>query len=514
MLKAMNLHTCRRAFFFCALLFGVFSSAHGQIVLANYSTNNPVKIMAIGDSITDDCEYNGAWRAYLQPLLDNSGYPFTFVGRNHSNPSAGFTKTAHEGYCGSVIAPPGVLTYSVYSYAGTNVDLQYIVPDALAANTPDLILLLIGANDIGRGRDPGQVASNDLPHLLDTIFSIAPNVNIICCKITSLDNAMIAGLNYGQYSGNVYKYNAYLQAVINQRRALGQKVSLADMFSVVNPTTMIGGDHLHPNPAGLQAIAQEFFTRIQAITVTTNQFTTTLIHGGDSWKYNDTGVDLGTNWSQTNYDDSAWGSGPARLGYGDSTTVTTVGYGGNTTNRNMTTYFRHLIVVPNHGVITNLQYRLLRVDGGVAYLDGLEAFRSNMPGGPIVYTNAAAAALVGFDPSYTYYPTNIATPNPISGTNIIAVEVHKISPSKASMGFDMELIGMGYYIPSPAISVNGGNVLLTWPVNSSASFSVYAASDVTSGNWTNTSATIQTNGGQVTATLPLSSATQFFRLQP
>jgi hypothetical protein len=26
--------------------------------------------MPVGDSITDDCEINGAWRLYLQPLLD------------------------------------------------------------------------------------------------------------------------------------------------------------------------------------------------------------------------------------------------------------------------------------------------------------------------------------------------------------------------------------------------------------------------------------------------------------
>jgi lysophospholipase L1-like esterase len=509
----MNLRRCLPAFLPVVFL-AALPSAHADIVLANYSSNHPVKIMAIGDSITDDCEINGAWRKYLEPLLDANGYPFTFVGRNNSAVAAGFTKTAHEGYCGSVIAAPGVLTSPVYSYAGTNVYLQLIVPDALAANTPDLILLLIGANDIGRGRDPGTVASNDLPHLLDTIFATVPNVNIICCKITSLDNAMLPGLNYGQYFQNVFKYNAYLQAVINKRRALGQNVFLADMFSVVDPNTMFGGDHLHPNALGLQAIAQEFFTRIQAMTVTTNQFTTTLVHGGDIWKYNDTGVDLGTNWSQTNYDDSAWSSGPGRLGYVDPTTVTTVSFGGNTTNRYMTTYFRHPIVVPNHGVITNLQYRLLRVDGAVTWFDGLEAFRSNMPLGPISYTNTAGNATATFDSGYTYYPTNIALTAPILGTHEAAVEVHKVIPAKSIMGFDMEVLGMGYYIPSPLIAITNGNVLLSWPVNTSASFSLYSAADVTSGAWTNTAASMQTNGGAVTATVPLGSATQFFRLQP
>ena len=78
-------------------------SVRGQIVLSNYSGANPVKIMPVGDSITDDCSVNGAWRQPLQALLETNAFPFTFVGRqssttNFSNP--GFTKRNHEGYCG------------------------------------------------------------------------------------------------------------------------------------------------------------------------------------------------------------------------------------------------------------------------------------------------------------------------------------------------------------------------------------------------------------------------------
>ena len=73
---------------FCLVLLGALTPSQGQLVLANFSAANPVKIMAVGDSITDDCSLNGAWRLYLQPLLDTNGYPFTFVGRNQSTASA------------------------------------------------------------------------------------------------------------------------------------------------------------------------------------------------------------------------------------------------------------------------------------------------------------------------------------------------------------------------------------------------------------------------------------------
>ena len=65
----------------------------GGLALTNFTPASPIKVMAIGDSITDDCVTNGAWRAFLQPLLESNGYPFTFVGRQVSVASpATFTK--------------------------------------------------------------------------------------------------------------------------------------------------------------------------------------------------------------------------------------------------------------------------------------------------------------------------------------------------------------------------------------------------------------------------------------
>jgi len=45
------------------------------LVLANFSAANPIKIMPLGDSITDDGVTNGAWRQYLQPLLEQQVIP-------------------------------------------------------------------------------------------------------------------------------------------------------------------------------------------------------------------------------------------------------------------------------------------------------------------------------------------------------------------------------------------------------------------------------------------------------
>ena len=496
---------------FC-LLGGALMPVRSELILTNYySSPKALKIMPFGDSITDDCEVNGAWRLYLQPLLSANGYAyFFFTGRQSSSPVGNFTSVLHEGYCGAVIAYPGV--NAAHQYPTASNYMENIVPGALsiASYRPALILFLIGVNDIGRGRDPNYVATNDMSNLLDITFSNLPSANVIIAKVTSLQNANILG--YNAYATNIPIFNAALQAVVNQRRALGQNIFLADMYSVVDPNTMFQSDGVHPNGTGLQAIANEWLARIQAITIRTNQLTTTLIHGGDVWKYSDTGQDLETNWTQLNFDDSGWSSGTARLGYGDPATVTTVSYGSDPNNKYPTTYFRHSFVVPGNAGYTNLSVRVAVADGAVVWLNGQEIFRTNMPAGPITYTNQALAPMGEFR-QYVFNQTNLVIPALPAGTNVIAVEVHASSPTNSSLGFDFELLGTGFLIPSPRLSIQNtnSNVVVGWPDPNGANFTLYTTTNPAAA-WTVMNPT-QTNGGQVSVTVSPGATLRLFRLQ-
>lgn len=71
----------------------------------------------------------------------------------------------------------------------------------------------------------------------------------------------------------------------------------------------------------------------------------TLVPAGSVWKYLDNGTDQGTAWRGTGFDDSAWASGPAPLGYGDPVS-TTVNYGPDPNNKYITTYFRKTLPSP------------------------------------------------------------------------------------------------------------------------------------------------------------------------
>jgi hypothetical protein len=489
-------------------------ATRGDIVLSNYTSSHLLKVMPVGDSITDDCSTNGAWRAPLQPLLETNGYAFTFVGRQFSSAAPGFTKRLHEGYCGAVIAPPGV--YPAHQYSDVNNYLQKIVPDALAiaSNVPDLMLVLIGANDIGRGRDPYQVATNDMATLLGIIFSNAPNACVGLAKITSLQGGTAGGLPYGNYAANVMTYNAQLQKLVNQQRALGQNIFLADMYSVVDFSTMFMSDHVHPNPLGLQAMAKEWLSRIQTITVRTDLLNSVLINGGASWKYYDKGQDLGTDWAQPGYDDSGWSNGIARLGYGDAGTATTVGYG-SVGNKYVTTYFRHPFVVPWNATITNLNLRVARADGVAVYLNGQEIYRTNLPAGPVAFTNLALSTMTVFN-RHIFYPTNVPV-NLSTGTNWIAAEVHLASVTNPAMGFDMELIGNGTLLPPPSLAIAQADtqtVAVSWPLIYANNFSLYSTTNLNlTDSWIPATNFLQTNGDQLTVTQALDSSANFFRLQ-
>jgi len=497
-------------------LFTPAAAVRGELVLTNYTADRPLRVMAVGDSITDDCVFNGAWRLHLQPLLDTNGYAFTFVGRQNSTVVGSFTQTAHEGYCGAVIAAPGVMSSAVHGYPGTNVCLADIVPDALTNITPDLMLILIGVNDLGHGRDPRFTATNDLATLLGFIFSNAPAAHVIIAKVTSISDATdVSGLNYSLDAADVPIYNAALQLMVNQRHAAGQNVFLADMFSAVNTSTMLNSDGLHPNAAGLAAIAQEWLTRIQSITVNGNLVVSVLAKGGDNWKYSDAGLDLGTNWMRADYDDSAWSNGLARLGYGEPADATVVSCGQSSTNKNPTTYFRHTLVVPANLTCTNLVLRLAQAPGAVVWLNGQEIWRTNLSTGPIAFTNLALVPPHTLDGPYIFNPIEVDASQLLPGTNVLAVELHQYSAAYSRIGFDLELIGTGYPTAAPklALTLAGSDLVFAWPAAGDSGFALHASTNLALNRWFSVGATAWTNGSQLVVTQACGPGVKFFQLQ-
>ena len=170
----------------------------------------------------------------------------------------------------------------------------------------------------------------------------------------------------------------------------------------------------------------------------TNQAQTSIFSTGSSWKYDDNGIDLGTTWSSVTYNDASWPSGNAILGYGTinaGTINTTLGYGGNSSNKYPTYYFRKTFNYSTTGNETYYKVTALIDDGAIFYLNGVEVYRVNMPSGTVSYSTYAPA--VGDESNYfTFNIPNTAIQN---GSNIFAVEVHQHSASSSDIGLDVGL---------------------------------------------------------------------------
>ncbi|MFT5410642.1 MAG: hypothetical protein ACI9NC_003375, partial [Verrucomicrobiales bacterium] len=185
----------------------------------------------------------------------------------------------------------------------------------------------------------------------------------------------------------------------------------------------------------------------------------TLVAAGSSWKYLDNGSNQGITWRAPGFNDTAWASGTAQLGYGDGDEDTTVSFGPDSGAKYPTTYYRHTFNATSVTNFTTLSLELLRDDGAVVYLNGDEIARSNMPAGTIGHLTNAAAVVGGGDEN-TFFSFNIPTVSLAEGSNTLAVEIHQISGGSSDTSFDLRLIGVQTTTADPLFLTQPGvNVL-------------------------------------------------------
>jgi len=179
---------------------------------------------------------------------------------------------------------------------------------------------------------------------------------------------------------------------------------------------------------------------IAVLTVPARAADTTLVPTGAIWKYLDNGSNQGTAWRASGFDDSTWPSGAAQLGYGDGDEVTTVGFGPDTNNKFITTYFRRAFSVTSAAAFNALTLRLMRDDGAVVYINGVEVWRTNMPTGTISSSTLASVAIGGADES-AFVQTTLSPSLLVNGANVLAVELHQSGGTSTDISFDLQLIG-------------------------------------------------------------------------
>jgi len=191
-----------------------------------------------------------------------------------------------------------------------------------------------------------------------------------------------------------------------------------------------------------------------------NTSNTTLVASGSSWKYLDDGSNQGTAWRGVGFNDAAWAAGNAELGYGDGGEATVVGSGPDGNNKYPTTYFRRTFSASGVASISSLQLDVRRDDGAIVYINGVEAWRTNMPGGTVNFDDYAAG-VVGNDDEINFFTQSISPSLLVEGANTIAVEIHQASGTSSDISFDLRLIAQVITNPNPLMLAGPGEVTVS-----------------------------------------------------
>lgn len=191
------------------------------------------------------------------------------------------------------------------------------------------------------------------------------------------------------------------------------------------------------------------------------QLNVDLVSFAHPWRYNQSGVDLGTSWRAPGYNDSTWPAGSALFGVDPSQPFpyAQVGFAAPATpldivppagtTDTITYYFRTRFDYPStvtNGVTLTLTGYV--DDGCLIYLNGSPLGSIRMPAVGVNWQTLATSASPEGDPAVLTLPAT----NLVSGTNILAVEVHQSSFSaNVDVAFALHLKAA---IPQPLTFTN------------------------------------------------------------
>jgi lysophospholipase L1-like esterase len=246
-------------------------TAHPSSAPALISKAGPLRVMALGDSITAGVGSGGAraddggYRGVLAARLQSSGYHVTFVG-SRTDYSSAIAERAHEGW-------PGYVVRSFPSDPGPGQLIGSLTRRAMQTNDPDVVLLMAGTNDLLRLQKraagytlPSILQSVDL--LLDQIVTAKPSVFVIVAPV--VESPKIDACDLRAFAGRAGCGDATesLKTIVEAYVQRGYRISLAaDMATAVPRDAAHFPDGIHPcGTGGYELVADVWLHAIEEIT--------------------------------------------------------------------------------------------------------------------------------------------------------------------------------------------------------------------------------------------------------
>ncbi len=145
-----------------------------------------------------------------------------------------------------------------------------------------------------------------------------------------------------------------------------------------------------------------------------------------------------SNWNDTTFVDT-WPQITTEAGYGDGDEQTTLGFGTDSSNRYITQYFRKDFNITDTTAYSNLILNLKADDGAIAYLNGNEIVRKNMPVGAVDSSTLASTDITDSLTENSFERYILPISSLFIGKNTVAVEVHQADNTNEDMSFELYL---------------------------------------------------------------------------
>jgi lysophospholipase L1-like esterase len=199
-------------------------------------SNGGVRVMPLGDSITEGTQVPGGYRIGLWQRVTAGGYQVDFTGSQYNGPAT-LGDHDHEGH------------------PGWRIDqLDANIAGWLRTSTPHTVLLHIGTNDVLQNYDVSR-APDRLSGLVDRITGTAPDAEVFVATITPL-----AG---DAREAAVRTFNAAVPGIVQRNRNAGKHVHLVDMHAALTTAELIDG--VHPTAAGYDKMAAAWFAALKSV---------------------------------------------------------------------------------------------------------------------------------------------------------------------------------------------------------------------------------------------------------
>jgi lysophospholipase L1-like esterase len=266
----------------CLFLIIIILSIYFIEIIQTKENSSPIKIMCMGDSITSGQKKtgSGSYRKFLYHNLTSRGFNIKMIGARDQGIQKYYNKKTNEKFLYQD-DNSGYSAYTIRTYKDRKGLLEIIQKNKCLKLNPDIIILLIGTNNVMDNID-FDITKKDFVSLIDyildnisskttlfiaTIPDMNPNTKIVYKWFHEYRKSKDGKIHYNKdrvqkmVFNNVNKFNDEIKKIIEHYQSKKYNIRLENLNPVLKDIDNLLIDGVHPNNKGYKKMG-EFFAEI------------------------------------------------------------------------------------------------------------------------------------------------------------------------------------------------------------------------------------------------------------